>query len=74
MNNPLRYRGLTFYQYQMDAANHNSVLQVVRNPGWTLPYVSCALVFLGLLIQFGISLGKFVSRRKIVPPPPLPSK
>ena len=64
MNNPLRYRGLTFYQFQMDAANHNSVLQVVRNPGWTLPYVSCALVTLGLVIQFGLSLTRFVGRRQ----------
>ena len=64
MNNPLRHRGLTFYQFQMDAPNRNSVLQVVRNPSWTLPYVSCALVSLGLLVQFGFSLLAFVGRRK----------
>lgn len=73
MNNPLRHRGLTFYQYQMDAANRNTVLQVVRNPSWTLPYVSCALVSLGLLIQFGISLGSFVNRRKTAIQPVLPT-
>src|SRR5690606_38383997 len=33
MNNPLRYAGLTFYQYQMDSPTSTSVLQVVRNPG-----------------------------------------
>ena len=73
MNNPLRYRGLTFYQYQMDAANHNSVLQVVRNPSWTLPYVSCLLVMLGLLVQFMISLGGFMARRSTPTPPALPT-
>ena len=65
----LRARGLTFYQYQMDAPNHNTVLQVVRNPSRTLPYVSCALVAFGLLIQFGLSLEKFIGRRKASPTP-----
>lgn len=64
MNNPLRYGGLTFYQYQMDSANGYSVLQVVRNPSWMLPYVSCVLMMLGLLIQFGISLFRFIAKRR----------
>jgi len=63
MNNPLRYGGLTFYQYQMDSASGYSVLQVVRNPSWMLPYVSCILMMLGLLIQFGISLFGFTKKR-----------
>jgi hypothetical protein len=63
MNNPLRYAGLTFYQYQMDSANGYSVLQVVRNPSWLLPYVSCVLMGLGLLIQFGLSLSRFIAKR-----------
>ncbi|MFZ9683680.1 MAG: cytochrome c biogenesis protein ResB [Cephaloticoccus sp.] len=63
MNNPLRYAGLTFYQYQMDSANGYSVLQVVRNPSWMLPYVSCVLMSLGLLIQFGLSLSRFIAKR-----------
>ena len=29
-----------------------SIFQVTRNPGWLLPYVSCAMVFVGLLIHF----------------------
>jgi len=72
MNAPLRYDGLTFYQYQMDAgeaaaeAGHtpSSVLQVVRNPGWLTPYVGCAMVGLGLLIQFSFHLAGFISKRK----------
>jgi hypothetical protein len=72
MNHPLRYAGLTFYQYQMDAgqaarqAGHapSSVLQVVHNPGWLTPYVGCALVALGLTIQFMFHLVGFLSKRK----------
>jgi len=65
MNNPLRYGGLTFYQYQMDSANGYSVLQVVKNPSWMLPYVSCILMMLGLLIQFGIALFGFTKKRSV---------
>lgn len=64
MNNPLRYAGLTFYQYQMDSANSTSVLQVVRNPSWLFPYVACAAMSLGLVVQFGIHLTAFASRRR----------
>ncbi len=72
MNSPLRYAGLTFYQYQMDAgemarqAGHvpSSVLQVVRNPGWLTPYVGCILVGAGLVIQFMLHLVGFISRRR----------
>jgi len=72
MNHPLRYAGLTFYQYQMDAGQAarqagrmpSSVLQVVRNPGWLTPYVGCAMVALGLAIQFMSHLVGFLSKRK----------
>ncbi|MEO7600123.1 MAG: cytochrome c biogenesis protein ResB, partial [Opitutus sp.] len=64
MNNPLRYAGLTFYQYQMDSEHATSVLQVVRNPGWLLPYISCAMMALGLIVQFGIHLAGFFGRRR----------
>ena len=63
MNHPLRYQGYTFYQYQMDSANGMSRLQVVRNPGYALPYIACVLMTLGLLVQFGIHLSAFVKRR-----------
>jgi hypothetical protein len=63
MNNPLRYRGLTYYQYQMDKASGLSVLQVVSNPSWKLPYVACATMALGLVIQFGLHLVGFARRR-----------
>jgi ResB-like family len=72
MNHPLRYGGYTYYQYQMDAGQAaqmagraaTSVLSVVRNPGWLTPYVGCAMVGTGLLIQFLYHLAGFVSKRK----------
>ena len=42
---------------------HTSILQVVRNPSWVLPYVSCILMAIGLLTQFGIHLIGFIRKR-----------
>ncbi|MBZ5639376.1 MAG: cytochrome c biogenesis protein ResB [Acidobacteriia bacterium] len=69
MNSPLRYGGLTFYQYQMgrdelDASRGTSTLQVVRNPSWLAPYAACGLVGAGLLVQFLLHLHGFVTRRR----------
>ncbi len=69
MNNPLRYRGLTYFQYQMDKASGQSVLQVVSNPSWQMPYLACAMMALGLVIQFGIHLAGFARRRHAVVQP-----
>ena len=73
MNAPLRYAGLTFYQLQMDAGDMTrqagrtptSVLQIVRNPGWLTPYLGCAMVAAGLVIQFMFHLVGFISKRKV---------
>jgi hypothetical protein len=72
MNHPLRYDGLTFYQYQMDAGQAaamagrapSSVLQVVHNPGWLTPYLGCALVGVGLVIQFMFHLVSFMAKKR----------
>lgn len=64
MNNPLRYRGETFYQASFKQGDTGTVLQVVRNPGWLLPYVACTLGALGMLIHFGMHLTRFVNRRR----------
>jgi len=63
MNHPLRYRGETFYQSSFKPDNSGTVLQVVRNPGWLLPYISCAVVTVGMLWHFGVRLVSF-SRRQ----------
>jgi len=69
MNNPLRYAGLTFYQYQMgrDEANANvgtSTLQVVRNPSWITPYFGCGAVGYGLARHFLFYLIGFILKRR----------
>lgn len=63
MNNPLRHGGLTFYQYQMNAAGKMSAFQVVKNPGWLLPYIACILMGIGLTWQFCLGLLGFVRKR-----------
>jgi ABC-type transport system involved in cytochrome c biogenesis permease subunit len=64
MNNPLRYAGLTFYQASFEEGNDKvTILQVVRNPGWMLPYISCLLMALGLMAQFGMHLFGFADKR-----------
>jgi len=64
MNNPLRYDGLTFYQQGFDNNDKTTILQVVHNPGWMIPYISCLMLTLGLLVQFGISLYGFNQKRQ----------
>jgi hypothetical protein len=63
MNNPLRYRGYTFFQAGFDNNDTTTVLQVAQNPSWLVPYISCALIVFGLLLQFGMHLVSFVKRR-----------
>ena len=53
---PLRYGGLTFYQASFGPNDSASMLQVVRNPGWLLPYFSVAIVGFGLAFHFLLSL------------------
>jgi hypothetical protein len=64
MNNPLRYDGLTFYQAGFENNDLTTVLQVVRNPSWLIPYIACVLMAVGLLVQFGISLFAFARKRR----------
>ena len=67
MNTPLRYRGETFYQSGFldpeETGMKGTILQVVRNPGWLMPYISCGLVSIGMLVHFGIHLVGFLTRR-----------
>lgn len=56
MNNPLRYGGKTFFQASFGKDDTLSVLMVVRNPGWLIPYLSCVLVALGIGLHFAAKL------------------
>ena len=64
MNNPLFYAGETFYQSSFLRDDAGTVLQVVRNPVWWLPYVSCVLMTVGMLIHFLLNLSRFLKRQK----------
>jgi len=68
MNHPFTYQGETFYQsgVQQDRQTgrwNSTTLQVVRNPGWVMPYLSCLLVAGGMLVHFGQNLFRFIERR-----------
>src|SRR5450432_2752923 len=63
MNDPLRYRGFTFYQSGFDNDDKTTILQVVKNPAMILPYIACGLVALGLVTQFSMHLFGFVRKR-----------
>jgi hypothetical protein len=62
MNNPLRYAKRTFYQSGYLPEDEGTVLQVVRNDSWMIPYLSCMIVFIGMAAQFGLSLRRMRKR------------
>jgi hypothetical protein len=64
MNQPLRYDHKAFYQASYGKGDTLSILQVVSNPGWLIPYISCVLITLGLLAHFGITLFNALKRRQ----------
>ncbi len=64
MNEPLRYRGETYFQSSFTPDEKGTILQVVRNPGWVLPYLACVMVTLGMLLHFTLSLITFVTSGK----------
>jgi ABC-type transport system involved in cytochrome c biogenesis permease subunit len=64
MNNPLRYGGDTLYQADWDKETEaGTVLQVVSNTGWMIPYVSCMLVGTGMFYHFGLTFLRFTERK-----------
>ncbi|QDT73956.1 cytochrome c biogenesis protein [Lacipirellula limnantheis] len=65
MNNPIRYAGETIYQSSYDPNNlQTTVLQVVSNAGWMIPYVACMIIAAGMLVHFLQMVVRFVSRRE----------
>ena len=68
MNNPLRFRGETFYQSGYSQMNTSkgpvevSTFQVVTNQSWMIPYIGCMYVVIGMLAQFGSGMLKFSER------------
>ncbi|MDB5297090.1 MAG: cytochrome c assembly protein, partial [Phycisphaerales bacterium] len=65
MNQPLRYAGDTLFQSGFDPENPKATtLQVVRNPGWLMPYLACAVGGVGMLIHFVMHLVGFLRKQK----------
>jgi len=62
MNNPLRYARRTFYQSGYLPNDSGTVLQVVRNDVWMIPYLSCMIVFVGMAAQFVQSFKRYLRR------------
>ena len=66
MNNPLRYGGFTFYQSGVNPADQQgrqtTVLQVVENEGWTVPYLACMITAVAMLFQFFQVLMRFLGK------------
>ncbi len=66
MNNPLRFRGETYYQSNYTAlpgGREMTGLQIVQNSGWLIPYVACSITALGMCVHFAGTLSTFVRRR-----------
>jgi hypothetical protein len=74
MNNPLRYRGETFYQASFEEGDRGTILQVVRNPASITPYAACSLVALGLITQFLMHLIGFARKRAQAAKPAPPKR
>ncbi|MFT3788341.1 MAG: cytochrome c biogenesis protein CcsA [Tepidisphaeraceae bacterium] len=66
MNHPLRYAGETFYQSSFKPDDSGTILMVVRNPGWLIPYIACALVCAGMVYHFLYALWGFLRKRRSV--------
>ncbi|MCA3244336.1 MAG: cytochrome c biogenesis protein ResB [Alphaproteobacteria bacterium] len=64
MNEPLRYQGYTLYQASFvapaAAGPTESILAVVRNQGYLIPYVAGVLLCLGLVLHVGLRWRRLV--------------
>ncbi len=69
MNNPLRYRGETFYQSgyrDLGNGREATTLSVVRNTGWMLPYIACMIVSFGMFAQFWQTVSRYLKKEERV--------
>jgi hypothetical protein len=58
MNEPLRYRGYTFFQssFEQSAGQEATILSVVENKGRLFPYIGTGILALGLLLHVGLTM------------------
>ena len=61
MNQPLRYRGWTFYQSSFieEEQSETTILAVVKNAGRAFPYLSSLIICFGLIIHILIHVSVF---------------
>ncbi len=67
MNEPLRYRGYTFYQssFIQDGEREATVFAVVKNAGRMFPYIASIVMCIGLLMHVILRLPSLVKSRAI---------
>ncbi len=68
MNEPLRYRGYTFYQssFIKNGERAATVFAVVKNAGRMFPYIASIVMCIGLLIHVILRLPKLIRSKKVV--------
>lgn len=66
MNEPMRYKGYTFYQasFSQRPDGEYSVLSVVENKGRIFPYLASAVIFAGLLLHVLLRMGTMKGRTR----------
>ncbi len=62
MNEPLVYRGEKFFQSSFLPGDQGTILQVVDNPGRLMPYISCTMISVGMLLHFLLTLVGFFQK------------
>lgn len=60
MNEPLRYKGYTFFQSSFERIDNQelTILSVVENRGWLFPYIGTAIITIGLLLHLFLMMNK----------------
>ena len=65
MNEPLRYKGYTFYQssFVEEGDKQTTILAVVKNIGRMFPYISSIIICIGILIHLVLNFSTLFSKR-----------
>ncbi|MGB0720081.1 MAG: cytochrome c biogenesis protein ResB [Bdellovibrionales bacterium] len=66
MNKPLRYKGYTFFQssFEQTPQTEATILAVVKNSGWVIPYLGTSILGIGLLLHIVIVMGGIQNKAK----------
>lgn len=67
MNNPMRYKGYTFYQSSFieDGDQQVTILAAVKNIGKIFPYISSLIICIGLLFHMFIRIPKLTKNKAL---------